>query len=154
MADITNEMKEKLLVAKSAEEAAALLKESGVDETTAKHLWEEMNRKREANGGKLSLDELEAVSGGARYRNWKEEGCAATVEPGSWCGSDDRCDHWEVCYSQGPLGSKCPRCGGYLCYDDYYIKVSEKYGYCTVAPTNYCRVCGYRVNTISDVVYS
>ena len=55
MADITNEMKEKLLVAKSAEEADALLKESGVDETTAKHLWEELNRKREANGGKLRI---------------------------------------------------------------------------------------------------
>ena len=110
MADITNEMKEKLLVAKSAEEAAALLTESGVDETTAKHLWEELNRKREANGGKLSLDELEAVSGGAD-RDWLTEGCAnLTTTSYCWTGLD-YCDLWDVTYTHEPFAYPCRYCG-------------------------------------------
>ena len=149
MADMTNELKEKLLTAKNEEEVAALLKDAGMDETEAKQLWAKLEHRREANGGELSLDELEAISGGKRYRNWKKDGCAATVEPGSRCWDDDQCDTWEVQYSQSPLYYKrCSRCGGYMCEDDYIL------GFGSIAPTYYCRSCGHRVNSISGKVYS
>ena len=35
-------------------------------------------------------EEPDAVSGGAD-RDWEKDGCSATVETGSWCGSDDNC---------------------------------------------------------------
>ena len=112
MADITNEMREKLLSAKSVEDIAALLKEADIDETQAERLWAELEQKREADGGKLSLDELEAVSGGKR--NWVTDGCAATVEPGSLCWSNDVCFTVEEHYDNGPVHKKCPTCGIYL----------------------------------------
>ena len=58
----------------------------------------------------LSLDELEAVSGGAD-RNWVTDGCAATVEYGSWCDSNDKCIVWDVTYEFQPTGHLCPNCG-------------------------------------------
>lgn len=66
MIDITNELKAKLLAAKSAEEAAALVKSNGQEITSedAAHLWEEIEHMREAEGRKLSKDELDAVSAG------------------------------------------------------------------------------------------
>ena len=36
--------------------------------------------------------------GGCQYNFWVQE-CAATVEKGSWCGSNDYCAKWEVQYS-------------------------------------------------------
>ena len=49
---------------------------------------EEPAKRRAQDGKELSLDELETVSGG-EDRNWLKEGCAATVEAGSWCGRVD-----------------------------------------------------------------
>ena len=112
MADITNEMREKLLAAKSVDDIATLLKEAGIDETQTERLWAELEQKREAEGGALSLDELEAVSGGKR--NWVTDGCASTVEPGSWCWSDDVCITVEEHYDNEPVNEKCPKCGIYF----------------------------------------
>ena len=112
MIDITNELKAKLLAAKSAEEVTELLKADGQEITPedAAHLWEEIERKRNADGKELSPDELEAVSGGSN-RDFLKDGCAATVEPGSWCWSDDSCAWVDVKYDNEPVGY-CPYCGG------------------------------------------
>lgn len=64
--DMTGELKAKLLAAKSAEEAAGRLKADGREITAeeAEKLWEEIEHIREAEGRKLSKDELDAVSAG------------------------------------------------------------------------------------------
>ena len=46
----------------------------------------------------LDLEELDAVSGGAD-RDWRKDGCAATCEWDSWCGSNDNCVIFDVTYS-------------------------------------------------------
>lgn len=114
MADMTSELKAKFFAAKSEEEAVALLKNGGVDETMAKKMWSELTLKREANGGELSLDELESVSGGYD-RDYLKDGCAATVEPGSDCWGTDLCGLWPVTYINEPTRRKCPYCGKNLC---------------------------------------
>ncbi len=110
---ITKELKAKLLAAKSAEEAAALVKSNGQEITSedAAHLWEEISRHRNQDGSELSTDELEAVSGGSD-RDWLSDGCAATVDPDSWCWSDDYCTFIDVTYDNPPA-KVCPYCGGY-----------------------------------------
>lgn len=110
MLNITKELKAKLLAAKSEEELAVLLKEAGVDRPSAERVWAELTNKREAGGKELSLDELEAINGGAD-RDWLTDGCAATVEPGSWCDSNDSCHYWDVTYDNKPTKTSCPFCG-------------------------------------------
>ena len=110
MITITKDLKAKLLAAKSEEEVTELLKANGREITAedAARLWDEITGKREADGKELSLDELEAVSGG---RDYETEGCAATVEPDSWCWSDDECFLDEVFYQHPPRKKLCPHCG-------------------------------------------
>lgn len=109
MINITSELKKKLLAAKSAEEAAELVKADGQKVTAedAERLWEEITRLREKIGKELSPDELEAVSGG---RDYLKEGCAATVEPNSLCWSNDRCYLDDVLYEHTPCNRTCPYC--------------------------------------------
>ena len=63
---ITNELREKLLTAKSAEEAAELLKADGqeVGPDDVEKLWAEVTKYRQKDDRELSLDEMDAVSGG------------------------------------------------------------------------------------------
>lgn len=69
---MNNELKEKLIKAKNKEELVTLLKAEGQDISEADKIWEEIvGRKekakakaKEEEGKTLSLDELEAVSGG------------------------------------------------------------------------------------------
>ena len=113
MLNITNELKAKLLAAKSAEEVTELLKTDGQEITPedAARLWEEISRRRNQDGSELSPDELEAVSGGSD-RDWLSDGCAATVDPDSLCWSDDYCIFIDVTYDNPPA-KVCPYCGGY-----------------------------------------
>ena len=111
MIDIANELRSKLLKARSAEETAELLKESGVDAPTADQIWDELSAHR--GDKELSLDELETISGG-EDRDWLIDGCAATVEPGSWCGSNDACIIWDVTYDHQPR--EFCACGGIMYY--------------------------------------
>ena len=136
MLNLTSELKSKLLKAESAEEAAALLRPSGVDDALATQIWNELCAHR--GDKELSLDELEAVSGGAD-RNWATQGCAATVEYGSWCDSNDYCSIWDVTYDNPPLGSKCPNCGTSL-YRSYEID----YPYMREVAYKRCKNCGYK----------
>lgn len=66
MINVTNELKEKLLAAKSAEEAAGLLRETGQDVGPEQlpQLWVEIERLKELADRTLSRDEMEAVAGG------------------------------------------------------------------------------------------
>ena len=83
-------------------------------------------------GQEISDEELDAVSGGAD-RDWLKDGCSATVEPGSWCWSDDFCYTWDTTYDHDPCG-KCPKCGGIMYIDKNYGNrmYMEK-----------CKSCGY-----------
>ena len=65
MIEMSNELKQKLLDAKSAEDAAKLVKEFGQEISTegAALLWEEIERARQGIQ-EFSKDELDAVSGG------------------------------------------------------------------------------------------
>ena len=112
MIKMTKELKEKLLTAQSAEEAAALVKADGqrLTREDAEHLWAEIAKSREQDGRELSTEELDAVAGGAD-RNWVTEDCAATVEFRSFCISNDNCIWRDVTYDYGPTGTLCPNCG-------------------------------------------
>ena len=96
------EIKAKLANAKSLEEAKEIL--NGHADIDPERVWEEIERHRSDWNEKLDLDELDAVAGGAR--DYAKEGCAATVEVGSWCWSNDHCMHWDVTYVN--LWSVCP----------------------------------------------
>ena len=109
------DLAKKILDMKSAEEAAAFLKENGRDVTEgeAQKLLDELHEKTK----ELSIDELDAVTGGAD-RDYIKNGCAATVEAGSSCWSNDACSLISVTYDNMPTEHKCPDCGGILCYWD------------------------------------
>ena len=87
---ISDELKVKIKTAHNAQEVAGLLRDAGADESIAEQVWQEIIRHRDDK--ELSLDELDAVSGG-EDRDWVADGCAATVNYGSWCGSNDMC-YW------------------------------------------------------------
>ena len=66
MKKFTDELREKLLTAGSAEELAELLKADGqeVEPDDVEKLWAEVTKNRQKDDRKLSVDELDAVSGG------------------------------------------------------------------------------------------
>lgn len=142
MLNITNELKAKLLSARNAEEVTELVKAEGQEITAeeALHLWEEITKGKQQDGKELSIDELEAVSGGSD-RDWVLDDCAATVEPYSWCKSDDACVVWDVTYDNYPLDERCPTCGTllYSKQDPY-----EAY-YKVIAVRHICKKCGYNI---------
>ena len=78
------------------------------------------------------MDELEAVGGGMEDRDFVEEGCAATVEPHSWCGSNDWCFLFSVVYKLDVI-RYCSICGGksYRIYPNRKMQWSK------------CINCGY-----------
>ena len=88
----------------------------GID---AEKAWKEIQNHQSSKHEKLDLNELDAISGGAD-RDWQKEGCAATCEWNSWCGSNDYCVVWSVTYDN--FWAKCPDghehvwgAGGYAC---------------------------------------
>lgn len=76
-----NEIKARLLQAESAEDAAAIVKENGVELSTeqAARLFEEIKARRAAEANPLDATELDAVSGGM-YERRLDGVCKATVE--------------------------------------------------------------------------
>ena len=125
-------LKEKLLQANSLEEAKKIL--SDTLDIDAEKAYEEIARHRSQNSEKLDLSELDAVSGGAD-RDWKKDGCAATCEPSSWCGSNDQCflfdvtyDNFWVCCPDGHdhvfKKHVCQRCG----YVEAHVPDDDRYG--------------------------
>ena len=104
----------------SLDEVKDILKDH--PECDAERVFQEIESHRSSKSEKLDLDELDAVSGGAD-RDWQKDGCAATCEPKSWCGSNDFCYCWDVTYDNFwatcpdghdhmfELGNICVRCG-------------------------------------------
>ena len=98
-----NELREKLRGAESLEEVKSAL--ADCPDMDAERVWQEIERHVSAKSEKLDLNELDAVSGGAD-RDWTKDGCAATCEPSSWCGSNDWCTYWDVTYDN--FWATCP----------------------------------------------
>ena len=101
---IDKELREKLYHANSEGEVKALLGENAKDEETIR-TWNEILTHRDLE--KLDDDELEAVNGGGLWsdftslfvdRDYEKHGCAATVEYGSFCASNDACVCFDVVY--------------------------------------------------------
>ena len=100
---LNEELKTRLNGAESLEEVKGLL--NGEQNLDADRVWEELQGHRSSKSERLDLDELDSVSGGAD-RDWVKDGCAATCEPRSWCGSNDYCIFWDVTYDN--FWAKCP----------------------------------------------
>ena len=85
----------------------AAIKASGLDCTLAEV--------KEASLLNRELDEkeLDSISGGSAagpggcQNNWYIKECAATVEKGSWCGSNDWCEEWDERYTDHIVYSGC-----------------------------------------------
>ena len=138
MKNLSGEQMAQLIQAQSAGEVAEWLREAGGDEALAERVWAELTHRRGTDGKELSLDELEAVSGGKTY-DWAAEGCSATVRPGSWCWSSDNCAVVIENYDNPPLHDTCPECGTYL-YE--YLETVPPW---QKIPKYYvCKSCGYR----------
>ena len=101
--NITNELREKLLTADSAEKVAELLKADGqeVEPNDVEKLWAEVTKYRQKDDRKLSVDELDAVSGGVF---WLGDDAPDGHELGCWkfwyeTWDDFYLAHWnEYCY--------------------------------------------------------
>ena len=101
--NITNELREKLLTADSAEKVAELLKADGqeVEPNDVEKLWAEVTKYRQKDDRKLSVDELDAVSGGVF---WLGDDAPDGHELGCWkfwyeSWDDFYLAHWnEYCY--------------------------------------------------------
>ena len=128
MVTMNKELKERLNSANSLDEVKEILKDyPGFD---AEKVYKEIENHRSKESEKLDLNELDVVSGGAD-RDWKKDGCAATCEEGSWCWSNDRCQIWDVTYSdfwvccpdghahEFDASHRCVRCGHISPYSDY-----------------------------------
>ena len=100
---VNKELRAKLLEAENLEEVKDIIRDN--PELNAERLWQEIEKHKSAKSEKLDLNELDAVSGGAD-RDWKKQGCAATCEESSWCGSNDWCYCWDVTYDN--FWKTCP----------------------------------------------
>ena len=116
----SEELKARLLKAGSAEEIEEILTADGneVTKEEAERIFSELEK--HSIGREVSEDEMEAVSGGAYNegiafnRDWATEGCAATVEVGSFCWSNDKCLVVVNNYVNPPSRTPCPSCGGQM----------------------------------------
>ena len=144
MAINREELTKKAMEAASADEVMEIVRAAGEEITAeeAKQFFEKVQERRTDKA--LSLDELEAVSGG---RDWVTEGCAATVEWDSDCwGVDGGCLAIHYTYSREPTtDDRCPKCGA-------RVYLEGKYGVSTGFLQGYtwkefiCRNCGpYKV---------
>ena len=134
---INSELKAKLLKAGSEEEVKALLGDQAPEEE-AVCIWKEIEAHRPADGLEVvDDDEMDAVSGGAD-RDWEKDGCAASVEYGSRCLTDDYCSWLEVTYDNH---NPCPAGGKHDWTEDK-----------STPPwiVTYCRKCGF--NPQGDLV--
>ena len=127
-----NELKERLGQVHSLEEAKEILADR--PDLDAKRIYGEIENHRSNRNERLDLEELDAVSGGAD-RDWKKDGCAATCEPASWCGTNDQClifdvtyDNFWVCCPDGHdhvfKSHVCQRCG----FVEAHVPDDDPYG--------------------------
>ena len=128
--EMTNELRGKLIVAQGEEEVRAILAEAGQEATAeeVERIVAEIAHAAEHDGEGLSLDELDAVAGGGWMRDYREYGCAATVEPGSDCwGTDGGCAALHNTYLNKPVNVKCS-CGHYMYKDVIEVRPNGEFG--------------------------
>ena len=115
-------LKANLLQARSLDQTKEILKDHpGLN---AEKVFEEVERHRSASSEKLDLDELDAVSGGFD-RDWLKDGCAATCEISSWCGSNDWCQMFDVTYDH--FGDVCPDGHRHYFVDNVCVRCGYEY---------------------------
>ena len=96
-------LKKKLANAKNIEEAKGFLEDyPGFD---PERIGDEFCRRVSNRAKILDLEELDSISGGSD-RDWQKDGCVATCEQFSWCGSNGQCFIWDVTYDY--LWATCP----------------------------------------------
>ncbi|MBR5091192.1 MAG: hypothetical protein IK093_17335 [Ruminiclostridium sp.] len=102
---LTDRLKDKLLLAESADEIKNIIAKAGGEITAedAEKLLAEIKQSKPASGVDIDDDEMDAVAGG---RDWQKEGCAATCEPSSNCWGTDYCRWVGVNYSN--FWTTCP----------------------------------------------
>ena len=137
-----NELKEKLIKAKSKEEVTDLLKAGGRDLSVADKIWNEIAKSREKEEKSLSMDELDAVSGGIfgfgdDAPDGHELNCFVTWYDG-W---DDFDARNEKRYCKGTKGRK---------HEFEHFEGIEKGTFIDVMATyDRCKLCGYIKNKVT-----
>lgn len=109
--ELSDELRTQLRGAKSREDVAGLVQGAGLeaDEEALDKLWGEVSRA--LSDEELSLDELDAVSGGIEIsRDYANEGCRWDYTD-SHCWAYDACDVAIYWYHNIPSAYKCPECG-------------------------------------------
>ena len=112
------------LADKSPAQAAELAAELGYEVTEEELIAaeKELRKQNSPEVVELDLDDMDKAAGGSR--DWATQGCAATVEEGSWCWGNDFCVLASVTYTHAPAAVKCPNCGSTM----YLDKTTTYYG--------------------------
>ena len=112
------------LADKTPAQAVELAAELGYEVTDEELIAAEKELRRQSSPEvvELDLDDMDKAAGGRR--DWAAQGCAATVEEGSWCWGSDFCFLANVTYIHRPTSIKCPSCGG--SFDAAKIKELER----------------------------
>ena len=133
------EQKSKLMLAESIDEIKDIDTKAGgeISAEDAEQLWNEIKLVKESRGQEIDDDEMDAVAGGAD-RDWVKDGCAATCEPRSWCGSNDYCMLCSVTYDN--FWDTCPG-GTPHDYGEVYV-VKYRKGY---RSKRTCKKCGFTI---------
>ncbi|MCR4688028.1 MAG: hypothetical protein K5745_00595 [Saccharofermentans sp.] len=133
--ECSEELRNKLMSATTQEEVCELIKAEypdiepeALDKITDEFLKYVANRE-------LSMDELDAVAGGAR--NYRDDGCKGDYKD-EFCWFNDHCAAAIITYYNYDSHYKCPRCGANLYFWD---TVSEG-----IAQTKFSRYNCYNCN--------
>ena len=131
------------LADKAPAQAVELAAELGYEVTEEELIAaeKELRKQNSPEVVELDLEDMDKAAGGSR--DWATQGCAATVEAGSTCWSNDYCILLDVTYSHAPSYNKCPKCGNTM----YFERSTSKHGW----KSHYiCPKCGTK---ISQAIY-
>ena len=109
------------LVDKSPVQAVELAAELGYEVTEEELIAaeKELRKQKSPEVVELDLEDMDKAAGGSR--DWATQGCAATVEEGSWCWGNDFCFLTNVTYIHRPTSIKCSNCGAAMYHDESYV---------------------------------
>ena len=126
------------LADKAPAQAVELAAELGYEVTEEELIAaeKELRKQNSPEVVELDLDDMDKAAGGSR--DWATQGCAATVEAGSFCWGNDYCVLAYVTYDHAPSYNKCPKCGNTM----YFEKSTSKHGW----KSHYiCPKCGTKI---------
>ncbi|MBQ9251295.1 MAG: Nif11-like leader peptide family natural product precursor [Clostridia bacterium] len=110
-------------------QAVAVAAELGFEVTEEELVTAKKEFCRQNSAEVVELDEADMDRAAGGSRDWIKQGCAATVEAGSRCWSNDFCIILNVEYSHEPTCEECPKCGNAMCYNGYTTKGGAKAHY-------------------------